>query len=292
MNTAITHEQQMKLLGILKVLSLVVLCIWLSSVLARITWLSLVPETIPQVSVYSASHHQGNKGLNNSPTLNIVSDLLFGQAPVVSEVVETKVVDAPKTRLRLRLMGVFVGQSAALSTAIISEQGRPKAEYYRVGDTVQSGVSLEQVHEDRVILNRNGRLEALFFEESNSLFEAATKAPVVPKNDRLRTQISTVDQFANAAKKQWGKNPLSALGAVGFSPVSATQAKGYRFTGQNPMMARYGIQKGDVIISVNGIDVGNVKTDGNHLDQVFEQGQASVVVERGSRQFEVTVPLK
>ena len=291
MISSLSAEKLMNVVSKVKVLVTLLLCVWLANISAKAFWMLVSPEPLPRVASETA-FGQNQTANGSSPTYRMVSELLFGEAPKQQVVIEEQVVDAPKTRLRLRLLGVFVGQSPEGSTAIIAEQGKPNSEFYRVGDTVQNGVSLEQVHSDRVILNRSGRLEALYFDDAEDLFEAATQAPKTVAPSKPETNINNVDQFASAAKKQWKNNPLTALGAVGFEPVSPGQANGYRFSGQNPMMERYGIQKGDVIKSVNGIDVGDVNSDGDYLDQVFEQGQASILVERGSRQFEVTVPFR
>lgn len=293
---SVTPDKVMKLINKAKVVLSLLFCVWLANIAAQAVWMVVSPEPLPTITASNVIAGGDNNKAPGATTASIVSELLFGEAPTqqVEEIKET-VVDAPKTRLRLRLMGVFVGQNEASSTAIISEQGgRSEADFYRVGDTIQSGVKLEQVHADRVILNRNGRLEALYFDDDDKLFEVASQAPKAPPGvkAKLRDNINTVDQFASAAKKQWKHNPLTALGAVGFEPVNKDQAMGYRFSGQNPMMERYGIQKGDIIRSVNGIDVGDVNSDGDYLDEVFEQGQARVLIERGSRQFEITVPLK
>ncbi len=290
----LTPEKLLQFARLSKTVVTVVLCIWLSNIAAKALWLVIAPEPLPVIvrgGASGASTASGQTSMLNK-SVSIASEILFGQAPKVTAEAQTEVVDAPKTRLRLRLLGVFVGQLPSLSTAIIAEQGRADAEFYHVGDTVQNGVSLDQVLSDRVILSRNGRLEALYFDDNEDLLEAATKAPK-PAKKPFKEEIKTVDQFASAAQKQWKSNPLSALGAVGFEPVSKDgQPLGYRFSGHNPVMERYGIQKGDVIRSVNGIEVGDTNSDGDYLDQVFEQGEASVVVERGSRQFEITVPLK
>ena len=48
---------------------------------------------------------------------------LFGKADEVESVVQEEI-NAPKTRLRLALMGVFVAANPSQSSAIIAEQGR------------------------------------------------------------------------------------------------------------------------------------------------------------------------
>lgn len=296
MLTSVTPDKVMKLINKAKVVLSLVFCVWLANIAAQAVWMIVSPEPLPTVKAAAAISGSNENSASAMRSISIVSELLFGEAPKQQvEQAKEAVVDAPKTRLRLKLLGVFVAENESSSTAIVSQHGgKSDADFYRVGDTIQNGVKLEQVHADRVILNRNGRLEALYFDDEANLFEVASEAPkaAMKPNSKLKDSIKTVDQFAAAAKKQWTKNPLSALGAVGFEPVNPDQPMGYRFSGQNPMMERYGIQKGDIIRSINGIDVGDVNSDGDYMDEVFQQGQASVLIERGSRQFEITVPLK
>lgn len=289
-----TQEKLMTILSKVKVLCLLLLCIWCAHLMATLTWAILAPQAMPE---WKAQHVSSgiSKSSSSAPSrFNIASALLFGEAPKEAPKVETKTeaIKAPKTRLRLKLLGVFVGQTDQQSTAIISEQGKSNAEFYRVGDTIQNGVLLEQVQSDRVILKRNGRLETLYFDDFDSLFESVAKPSAKPKPIRPE-QIKTRDQFVDAAKQHWGSNPIKALNSIGAVPVSQDgQSLGYRISKATPMMKRYGLENGDVIRSVDGIDVGNVNEDGQRLDELFQQDSVSVVIERGSRQIDVTIPLR
>lgn len=289
-----TQEKLFTILSKVKVLCLLLLCVWCAHLMATLAWTLLSPEEIPQWKTVKSTPSLSGTQSRTQNSFNIASALLFGEAPKETAVVapKTEVIDAPKTRLRLKLLGVFVGQTDAQSTAIISEQGKSNAEFYRVGDTVQSGVALEQVHSDRVILKRNGRLEALYFDDFDSLFESVAQPSTKPKKPSDK-DISTRDQFVDAAKQRWGKNPINALRSIGAVPVSDDgQALGYRISRTTPMMKRYGLENGDVIRSIDGIEVGNVNEDGQRLEELFEQDSVSVVIERGSRQIDVMIPLR
>ena len=68
----------------------------------------------------------------------------------------------PETRMRLSLHGVFAGAPGFPSGAIIAAAGGEQ-HYYRVGDPVPGGATLQQVRDREVILRRKGADEVLHF---------------------------------------------------------------------------------------------------------------------------------
>ncbi len=66
----------------------------------------------------------------------------------------------PITSLQLHLMGVIKAVPETLSRVIISEHGQP-GKVYQIGDTLPSGVTIEAITKDGVILENGGRLEKL-----------------------------------------------------------------------------------------------------------------------------------
>lgn len=69
---------------------------------------------------------------------------------------------APPTNLQLTLLGSFVNPDSKRSTAIILVAGG-KPRRLAIGDEISSGVRLQAVHQDHVVLSRNGRDESLHF---------------------------------------------------------------------------------------------------------------------------------
>ena len=70
--------------------------------------------------------------------------------------------EAPKTRLQLELKGVVAADRHEDAGAIILAKGRNE-DYFSVGDDIHGQATLIEVYADRVILNSNGRREALYF---------------------------------------------------------------------------------------------------------------------------------
>lgn len=69
---------------------------------------------------------------------------------------------APATTMQLTLLGSFVSPDSQRSTAIVMiAGGKPKR--LSIGDEISDGVRLQAVHQDHVVLSRNGRDESLRF---------------------------------------------------------------------------------------------------------------------------------
>ena len=224
-----------------------------------------------------------------------------------------KDVNAPKTRLSLELQGVFVAADENKSTAMISES-RKESQLYHIGDKVPGNASLAAVYPDRVLLNLNGKLEALYFPESRGAtgLAASRSAATGPRPTRsvsARTgRVGTVggnpgqmgamagrgmpgadqaDAVVKALQEEIGSNPDAVLGQFG---LTTNNGRGYKIndTG-NPALVALGARPGDVILTVNGRSVGDPQSDVTLMQEVMETGCVKVGIERSGRQFNAEV---
>ncbi|MEY8247471.1 MAG: type II secretion system protein N [Bermanella sp.] len=221
---------------------------------------------------------------------------LFGQADA-APMVQAEI-NAPKTRLRLVLMGVLMATNKQDSSAIIAEQGREGA-FFKVGERVQGRARLSQVYNDKVILDNSGKLETLTFADAEKLLKGIqankkiTKAPHKPptaaanrksKADfkrRLRG-IRTPEKFVDFAKQQL-EDPTQAMTNMGLRATG----DGYILTPAATMLMSLGMKAGDKLISVNGYPLGDPVQDKTIIDEVYASGNASIVIERGSRRMTI-----
>jgi len=133
----------------------------------------------------------------------LVSAHLFGQPQQRSAAEPIETTNAPETRLRLQLRGVFAHSDPALSRVLISAQGK-SAEYYRLGDSLSGGATLEAVAAEHVVLNRDGQLETLSFKTNKSALgnpQLATRN--IPGEKKSSSSIDpTVDSTKKLASTQ------------------------------------------------------------------------------------------
>ncbi len=86
---------------------------------------------------------------------------LFGQVTQKSQKkVRTKTIKAPETPLKLQLIGVIFYDGTEEGFAIISEPGKPQ-KTYQLGEKLPGNAQLYAIEKGRIILDRNGRHEAL-----------------------------------------------------------------------------------------------------------------------------------
>ncbi|MCP5019133.1 MAG: hypothetical protein GY938_28210 [Ketobacter sp.] len=225
---------------------------------------------------------------------------------------QPKDVDAPKTRLSLELQAVFVAPVEERSTAMIAES-RKDSELYHVGDKVPGNVTLAAVFQDRVLLNRNGQLEALYFPENSK--GGLTRSSGDSSSSRSRTsrssrtsstsgrapnsrpgfggdragitkqaQSAMAEQMVSTLRDQIAQDPGELLSQFG---LASNNGRGYRVAeNPNPMLAAVGAKPGDIILAVNGRNVGDPSQDVTLIEEVMQDGTVRVSMERNGRQFD------
>ncbi|MBC7184515.1 MAG: general secretion pathway protein GspC, partial [Marinobacter sp.] len=99
------------------------------------------------------------------PSVDLSSLSLFGTAASNSVATEIDTENLPETNLRLFLRGVLAAQGDFPGSALI-EDDKSKTEAYLVGDALPGNAKLRSVHPNRVIIERAGKLENLYFPES------------------------------------------------------------------------------------------------------------------------------
>ena len=276
----------------------IMLVILITQTLAKLTWTFFTDE---QVTVSSSIKPQARsvKTPAASSSLKDVSTFhLFGDAKKQA-VVQQKVIDAPETRLRLDLKGVFATTNAAEALAIISSS-KDKDKTYRIGDKVIGGALLHAVYADRVILKRNGRLETLrlpkpkvdskAFYNNNSNAQTANSMSV---NSRQKTQSSSSVTAPNQTqqlrkmRETLINEPAKIWQQVRINPVMKNgKVQGYTLShNDQSLMTAMNIRKTDVITGVNGQSLSDPATLYGLMENLSkEQSLELTVVRNGQEQ--------
>ena len=154
--------------------------------------------------VSSQSSKQVEVGLTE-----IIDRHIFGVVPVVREVVKKdlpKVVEAPPTRLNLKLAGVIAAPNPDFSMAMI-EIRRGETGVVRIGGEIgKTGAVLNKVFSDHILIEHRGKLEKLEIERQ-------TLAPSAPASGNAQT-ISELniseEKFAALGQGFTGTSPITA----------------------------------------------------------------------------------
>lgn len=101
-----------------------------------------------------------------SPEVELASLDLFGVAGESATPAQLDTENLPETNLRLFLRGVLAADGEFPGSALI-EDAKSATEAYLVGDELPGNAKLRSVHANRVIIERGGKLENLYFPEAD-----------------------------------------------------------------------------------------------------------------------------
>lgn len=193
---------------------------------------------------------------------------LFGAAPALQPGQVT-------AALNLRLSGVFAATGALPALAIIRVEGKGDLPYM-TGDKILPDVVLEQVRPDHVLLRRGAATERLDLAQKPAQPAKAGAAAQVG----VRAEGAGKFNLSRAELSRVLSDPAQLAGLGHFRTVPG-QGVGVAEAGTDSLLGKLGLQKGDVIRSVNNRAVEQAAD----LLQVYREqlGAGGVVKLQGTR---------
>jgi len=190
-----------------------------------------------------------------------------------------------KTKLNLRLLGVLL--SPQRSVAIISKSG--KSESYAVDEEIQSGVVLEEVHPDYVVISNRGLLEKLQMTVAENVFSTdVVEDDSLPLTASQRTKLEEVK--ANALK-----SPVSIMRYVRFEPVNqAGMIKSVKVWPQQEteIFNALGFQAGDELVQVDGIEIDELSKSPDLWKELLNKSYLDMTIKRNGQEMPLSVQLQ
>ncbi len=195
--------------------------VWLVGALVlAVVGISTTMQVQPLVSA-PPSIDTGPKTLTLAPKItkpqhDIATFNLFGRVgskPAVEEPVEQAL---PETKLKLTLTGIMAGAKDEFAGALIEGPDR-QTELYKIGDTLPGNATLHKIYPERIVVERTGRLENLYFPAtSSSGIERLANIPAPdigapPPNTAVQTRAETGPSSISEERKQSIKDRLSSL---------------------------------------------------------------------------------
>jgi general secretion pathway protein C len=185
---------------------------------------------------------------------------------------------AATSTLNLQLFGVRENRGSGDGAAII---GPPDGQQgsFAVGEEVAPGVRLFAVFFDYVVLDRGGRKEKLYLDQSKPTEQMAADGSLLASPSAGAAPVAGQPLSASAARQAFTLAPRQQHGRVTGVIVAP---------GSNPALYQAaGFQPGDVIVAVNGARITS-QTDIVQLQSGLVPGaRLSFMVERGAQ----TVPI-
>jgi len=192
--------------------------------------------------------------------------------------------DAPETTLNLTLTGRTAGTNG---TAILRTPDN-KESNYRLGDEIVSGVTLQAVNKDFIVLDVDGEMQRLTFERGN---ETGLMASAETEGD-IKSSVTVSRPKGSSAL---GVEPSAAIsGDVSslFQNISLRRVmkngrlSGYSVKANRPGvdLSPYGFSKGDVVTAIGGTDITRGRPDFLALfEQAAQSGGSEVTVLRNGQ---------
>lgn len=253
----------------------VLLVIAIAWQLVQLTWLLLAPS---EGAVEATPNAPSAPRAQPIDVQRIARARLFGSAEAPAPSGD---INAPQTQSNLRLTGTIASDDPAKGWAIIGDGGGA-GKFYSTGDAVPGGARLHAVYTDRVILDRNGQLEALTLPRLSPNAVARMPPPPPPPQN----------QFAENLRRIAETNPGALAEVIRPQPVFAggTQ-RGYRvYPGRNrQQFAQLGLRPGDLILSINGTPLDDPNRGAEIFSTLGSSGRVQVSIERNGQTQELTL---
>lgn len=251
---------------------LILLLAWL---LADFTW-SLIPRKSSQ-SVTTATPATAVRP--QLEAAQVADRHLFGTASV-----QGNASNAPDTTLNLTLHGIVAGKRASDSRALIVANG--DEEPYAIGAQLPGGAVIRSIYPDRVLLERNGQLEALRLPRDDSNGVGGDAGPQ-PSMAVQRRAMMPGPQSLGQLRQEIANNPQRLMDVVRAMPVmDHGKLTGYRIypAGNPSMFNQLGLRPGDVVTAVNGIPLTDPAQSMRVLSSLKTTEQVSVNLTRNGQQ--------
>jgi general secretion pathway protein C len=263
--------------------------------LAQLTWQLIPgapPGTVPAAAQPSVA--APGAGAARGAYDPLLAAHLFGEAPAGAEPDHDSVAAAaaPDTTLAVTLKGILFGEGGAQSTAII-ETSQGREDTYQIGATLEgTNAVLRAVYPDHVVLEHDGRLEALRPPRDSVAVappaspDAEEEVAEAPESEAVETdEVPSPDAATDAALAR-------AAEVFEMTPeVEGDELKGFVVnpgTDQQTFEA-LGFKPGDVITAIEDVSLDDAGAAGALLERLATASTLRVVITRDGQSQSLVV---
>lgn len=225
-------------------------------------------------------------------TLNQLPLNLFGTPKTAQTIMQVKVdsTQLKRTRLNLTLIGVL--EKGDQSVAILKRPSKDDAAY-KIGETIQTGVTLSAVHSTWVVLDNNGQAEKLVLPGVKENFSAPVRQKPTanaPAPNLTLTQQQKLDHY----KKLIQQNPMNLMKAVQVKPLYQNGGlQGFQVMPgtERTIFKALGFQSRDIITEVNGVKFNSMAVAMQKGPSLINADTFNIKLIRNNQPTELTVNL-
>ncbi|HHJ17965.1 MAG TPA: type II secretion system protein GspC [Gammaproteobacteria bacterium] len=270
----------------------VLLAVWLAWLLADLSWL-LIPSSGTESAPVTAQVPVPAPATGSPPRIDerqIASWHLFGEAgKTAAAPVRKSTLNAPETRLKLTLRGVFASDEGAQARAIIGDP-RGKENSYSLGDPLPGGATLSEIHPDRIILERNGRFETLRLPKQKTSGVSAARRGIRPATSGSAGKAAAFSKYRAEIKQ----NPASFLNYVRATPARQNgKFIGFRLQAgkQRGALKELGLMPGDIVTQINGVQIDSPARGMKAMQALSEGSSVNITLLRGGQETSMSLTL-
>ena len=270
----------------------VLLVVWLAWLLADLSWL-LIPSSGTESALITVQVPVSTPAAGSRPRIDerqIASWHLFGEAGKTAAAPARKsTLNAPETRLKLTLRGVFASDEDAQARAIIGDP-RGKEDSYALGDPLPGGATLSEIHPDRIILERNGRFETLRLPRQKTGGVAAARRGTRSAASGSAGKAAAFSRYRAEIKQ----NPASFLNYVRATPARQNgKFIGFRLQAgkQRGALKELGLMPGDIVTQINGVQIDSPAKGMKAMQALGEGDSVNITLLRGGKEKSMSLTL-
>ena len=194
-------------------------------------------------------------------------------------------------RLGIKLIGVVASSNPENSYIAINDKG--SVDIYRTDDEIRDGVTVNEIRAKEITLSHGDVTEVISLGEG---FAGSSRSGSKPAAQRSapRTGVKSfkvsnpkVLERINGYREALRSNPTSLIGKVRTAAVmrdGEVYGQRLRSGSDRQLLSNIGLRSGDILLSVNGIDVNDVAKLGSMVESLSSGGDSiEVKFERGGR---------
>ena len=259
-----------------------------------VLWEFFLPKK--PIVIVSSSVNSSQSSAESTNIAKLTNLNLFGNTQAVTAI-ETEEFDAPITRLKLKLRGVYASVDNSDASAMI--EANNKQDIYKIGNKLPgaAGLKLHQIFSDRVIMSRGNKYETLLIEDfggsGDSVIKSAPSKVSSNSNSKGRVVDKRKDQkLSNDLSKLRSKlsDPKSLSELISVSPaLSDDQFQGFRIApGKNrALFGRLGLRRNDIVTDINGIKLDDPASAFTLMDQISSASEINLTIRRGNQDVNI-----
>lgn len=194
-----------------------------------------------------------NRSAKIQPLPNLLSHPLI-ETKAAKGAATPEVTSAPKTSLKLKLVGLMYSSDKTQARAII-ENKKDGGKSYKTGDKIGRLAEVNAIHKDKVILLRGGRYETLPLELKTSKVKINTTKETNYDSEDTEVSLSrSTSRYLRSATR----SPESFMRQFSATPATYSgHLLGFKLTAMRKpqLMEEMGLKPDDIIAAVNGTPI-------------------------------------